>query len=117
MLVESGHYHDDSAITDSLMQALTNLWRLKTQQQRPQLSDFLRDDADDDALSDILQPPAKRHAYTNFNRYNSCDLRRISTKAFVEFLRTGKICGRRVAHFRFALSGRWNQLITRGPFY
>merc|ERR1712004_60880 len=40
-----------------------------------------------------------------WNRYKSCDINQVSMNAFVQYLKTGRLCGRRVSRFRFALTG------------
>ena len=44
---------------------------------------------------------AKRYYYGR-----RCNISRLSRKAFVELIKTGKLCGRRVAAIRFGLTGR-----------
>lgn len=36
----------------------------------------------------------------------NCNLNRINARTIYEFLRTGRLCGRRVSNFRWALTGR-----------
>lgn len=36
----------------------------------------------------------------------NCDTSQITLQTLIEYLRTGRICGRRVAHVRFGLGGR-----------
>ena len=47
------------------------------------------------ANDEFLSEPSKR-----WSRRRKCNLARITTKAFVEFLRTGRLCGRRVINVR-----------------
>ena len=46
---------------------------------------------------------SKRVPY--WSRYKYCDINQVSMKAFVQYLKTGRLCGRRVSRFRFALTG------------
>ena len=45
---------------------------------------------------------SKRRWYYRRN----CNVNRITAQAFVEFLKTGRLCGRRVVNIRFGLTGR-----------
>ena len=53
---------------------------------------------------------ARRSSYTDRSRRRNytgryCNMNRLTTKAFVELLRTGRLCGRRLSRFRFGLTG------------
>ena len=45
--------------------------------------------------------PVKRYYYRG-----QCNINQLSRQAFVELIKTGKLCGRRVAAVRFGLTGR-----------
>ena len=55
-------------------------------------------------MDTVPQKPSISKRYWRKNRY--CNLNNINARAFFEFLRTGRICGKRLSHMRFGLTGR-----------
>ncbi|KAK2155448.1 hypothetical protein LSH36_240g03003 [Paralvinella palmiformis] len=73
-------------------------WRPLEQRQQQQHSA----DPDQSGYHDV----DKRFNPYRYVRRRTCDFTRLTPSHIVEYLKTGRICGRRVSNVRFALTGR-----------
>ena len=67
-----------------------------------------RSDVSEDGVAERAMQLAvdKRRMRLSRRRRPSCDTNNVSAAMILEFLRTGRMCGRRMSRFRYGLSGR-----------